>query len=154
MTEATLADSEVQAAAIDAKSAGRRAMLAGAIVPTLMRLALPTITVLVAQTMVGIAETYYVGFLGTDALAGVSVVFPIWMLMVMMSAGGIGNGVASAVARAIGARRTEDADDVVLHAIALAITFGLAFTLGTRVFGLALYHGLGARGEPLAKALS
>src|SRR5205823_6659661 len=47
MTEATLEDSEVQAAANDAKSAGRRAMLAGAIVPTLMRLALPTITVLV-----------------------------------------------------------------------------------------------------------
>ena len=34
MTEATLEDSEVQAVAIDAKSAGRRAMLAGAIVPT------------------------------------------------------------------------------------------------------------------------
>jgi hypothetical protein len=48
VTEAALADSEVRAAAIDAKSAGRRAMLAGAIVPTLMRLALPTITVLVA----------------------------------------------------------------------------------------------------------
>jgi putative MATE family efflux protein len=154
VTEAALADSEVRAAAIDAKSASRRAMLAGAIVPTLMRLALPTITVLVAQTMVGIAETYYVGLLGTDALAGVSVVFPIWMLMTMMSGGGMGNGVASAVARAIGARRTEDADDVVLHAIALAITFGLAFTLGTRVFGLALYHGLGARAEPLANALS
>ena len=79
MTEATFEDSEVQAAAIDARSAGRRAMLAGSIVPTLMRLALPTITVLIAQTMVGIAETYYVGFLGTDALVGVSVVFPIWM---------------------------------------------------------------------------
>ena len=79
MTEASLADSEVQAVAIDAKSAGRRAILACAIVPTLMRLALPTIAVLVAQTMVGIAETYYVSFLGTDALAGVSVVFPIWL---------------------------------------------------------------------------
>ena len=91
MTEATVEDSELQAAAIDAKSTGRRAMLAGAVVPTLMRLALPTITVLVAQTMVGIAETYYVGFLGTDALAGVSVVFPIWMLMVTMSNGGAAN---------------------------------------------------------------
>jgi hypothetical protein len=29
-----------------------------------------------------------------------------------------------------------------------------AFTLGTRVFGLALYHGLCARAEPRAKALS
>jgi Na+-driven multidrug efflux pump len=87
MTEATLEDSEVQAAATDAKAADRRAMLTGAIVPTLMRLALPTITVLFAQTMVGIVETYYVGLLGTDALVGTSVVFPIWMLMTMMSAG-------------------------------------------------------------------
>jgi Na+-driven multidrug efflux pump len=92
MTQATLKDSEVPAAAIDAKAADRRAILAGAIVPTLMRLALPTITVLIAQTMVGIAETYYVGRLGTDALVGTSVVFPIWMLMTMTSAGGIGGG--------------------------------------------------------------
>jgi putative MATE family efflux protein len=154
MTEATLEDSEAEAAPIDAKAASRLAILTGAIVPTLMRLALPTITVLFAQTMVGIVETYYVGLLGTDALVGTSVVFPIWMLMTMMSAGGIGSGVASAVARAIGAGRTQDADDLVLHAITLAITFGLAFTLGTRVFGLTLYHGLGVRAEPLAKALS
>jgi putative MATE family efflux protein len=154
MTQATLKDNEVQAAATDAKAVDRRALLAGAIVPTLMRLALPTITVLIAQTMVGIAETYYVGRLGTDALVGTSVVFPIWMLMTMTSAGGIGGGVASAVARAIGAGRTQDADNLVLHAVALAIIFGLAFTLGTRVFGMTLYYGLGARAEPLAKALS
>ena len=154
MTEATLKDSEVQAAATDAKASDRRAMLTGAIVPTLMRLALPTITVLFVQTMVGIAETYYVGLLGTDALVGTSVVFPIWMLMTMTSAGGIGGGVASAVARAIGAGRTQDANNLVLHAVALAVIFGLAFTLGTRVFGVTLYHGLGARAEPLAKALS
>jgi putative MATE family efflux protein len=154
MTEATLKESEVQAAATDAKAADRRAMLTGPIVPMLMRLALPTITVLFVQTLVGIAETYYVGLLGTDALVGTSVVFPIWMLMTMTSAGGIGSGVASAVARAIGSGRTQDADDLVLHGVALAITFGLAFTLGTRVFGLTLYHGLGARAEPLAKALS
>jgi putative MATE family efflux protein len=154
MTEATLEDSEAQSTPSDVKAAGRRAMLTGPIVPTLMSLALPTITVLVAQTMVGIAETYYVGLLGTDALVGTSVVFPIWMLMTMTSAGGIGSGVASAVARAIGAGRTLDADDLVLHAVTLAITFGLAFTLGTRVFGSTLYHALGARVEPLAKALS
>ena len=86
MTEATLEDSEAQSSPSDGKAAGRRAMLTGPIVPTLMSLALPTITVLVAQTMVGIAETYYVGLLGTDALVGTSVVFPIWMLMTMTSA--------------------------------------------------------------------
>ena len=44
-------------------------------------------------TLVGVAETYFVSFLGTEALAGVSLVFPIFMLMQMMSNGGIGGGV-------------------------------------------------------------
>jgi Na+-driven multidrug efflux pump len=56
-------------------------------------------TVLLAQTAVNVAE---VGFLGTQALAGVALVFPVFMLM-MMSNGGLGSGVASAVAHATGA---------------------------------------------------
>ena len=72
----------------------------------MLRLALPTITVLVAQALVGVAETYFVSFLGTEALAGVALVFPVLMLVQMMSNGGIGGGVASAVARALGAGRS------------------------------------------------
>src|SRR5262245_53992895 len=78
------------------------ALVDGPIAATLLRLATPTIAVLVIQTFVGIAESYFVGHLGTDALAGVSLVFPVLMLMTMMSNGGIGGGVASAVARALG----------------------------------------------------
>jgi len=59
----------------------RRAMLVGPILPTMLRLAFPTIVVLVVQTFVGVAETYFVSFLGTDALAGVALVFPVLMLM-------------------------------------------------------------------------
>ena len=81
-------------------------------------------TVLVAQTAVNIAEAYYVGFLGTDALAGAALVFPIFMLMTMMSNGGFGSGVASSVARAVGAGRRDDADAALFHAIVLAIIVG------------------------------
>jgi hypothetical protein len=70
----------------------------------MLRLALPTIVVLVVQTLVGVAETYFVSFLGTEALAGVALVFPVLMLVQMMSNAGIG-GVAAAVARAVGADR-------------------------------------------------
>src|SRR6202000_2080923 len=97
--------------------AARAEMLNGAILPSLLRLALPTIVVLVAQTAVNVAEAYYVGFLGTDALAGVARVFPVFMLMTMMSNGVVGSGVASAVARAVGAGRKEDADALVFHAV-------------------------------------
>src|ERR1700761_8651795 len=101
----------------DRKAKARAAMLDGPIVPTLLKLAIPTLGVLVAQTAVNVAEAYYVGFLGTDALAGGAMVFPIFMLMMTMSNGGLGSGVASAVARSIGAGRQDDADALVLHAV-------------------------------------
>src|SRR3954468_15692365 len=95
--------------AVQAESdATRAALLTGPVLPTLLRLALPTMTVLAAQTAVNVAEAYYVGFLGTDALAGAALVFPIFMLMTMMSNGGFGSGVASSVARAVGAGRRDD----------------------------------------------
>src|SRR5271163_4198274 len=84
-----------------ATDATRAAILAGPILPILIKLSLPTMVVLIAQTAVSIAEAYYVGYLGTDALAGVAMVFPVFMLMTMMSNGGLGSGVSSAVARAV-----------------------------------------------------
>jgi hypothetical protein len=89
----------------DARFAGRDILLQGPIASRLIALAFPILIVLAVQTLVSVAETYFVGFLGDDALAGVALVFPILMLMTMMSNGGIGGGVASAIARAIGAGR-------------------------------------------------
>ncbi len=140
-------------AGTERKARARKAMLEGPIVSTLVRLALPTIGVMVAQTAVGIAETYYVGFLGTDGLAGVALVFPVFMLMTTMSNGGLGSGVASAVARAVGAGRQQDADALVFHAVVLAILFGALFMGSVLWGGPALYHALGGRSGSLAAAL-
>jgi putative MATE family efflux protein len=134
--------------------ARRAALLTAPILPTLLRLALPTVTVLVAQTAVNIAEAYYVGFLGTDALAGAALVFPIFMLMTMMSNGGLGSGVASSVARAVGAGRRDDADALVFHAVVLAIVVGAIFTVGTMLGGPLLYSALGGKGEALKAAMT
>lgn len=128
-------------------------MLHGPILATMMRLALPTIGVLIAQTLVNVAETFYVSRLGTEALVGVSLVFPIWMLMTMMAAGGIGGGVASAVARAAGAGRHEDASALVLHTLVIAVAFGLLFSVLAIGFGSHLYQALGGTGEALHSAL-
>lgn len=141
-----------RAAVDDRKAAARRAILTGPVLSTMLGLALPTIAVLFAQTLVGVAEGYYVGFLGTDALVGVALVFPIWMLMTMMSAGGMGGGVASAVARAIGSGRNADADSLVRHALVLAIVLGLLFTAGVGLFGPHLYTALGGEGGALTAA--
>jgi putative MATE family efflux protein len=120
----------------------------------MLKLGLPTIVVLVVQTFVGIAETYFVSFLGTDALAGVALVFPVLMLMQMMSNGGIGGGVASAVARALGGGRRDDANALALHAVVLAAAFGLAFTAAEFLGGRALYRSLGGEAGALTAALA
>jgi len=105
-----------------------RRLLEAPIVPTLLRLAAPNVLVMVAQAAVGLVETYFVGKLGTDALAGMALVFPIVMLMQMTSAGAMGGGIASAIARALGAGRRDTADALVVHALVIALGFGLAFT--------------------------
>jgi Na+-driven multidrug efflux pump len=130
----------------------RQAMLEGPVLATLVKLAWPTVLVIVAQVFVGVAETFYVSFLGTAALAGVTLVFPIMMLMSMMSNGGIGGGVSAAVARAIGAGHGDDADALVLHALIVAIVFGLAFTAAMLLFGPTFYAWLGGTGEVLDAA--
>ena len=78
-----------------------RMLIEAPIAATLVRLAAPNVLVMVAQASVGLIETYFVGQLGTDALAGVSLVFPAVMLMQMMSAGAMGGGISSAIARAL-----------------------------------------------------
>jgi Na+-driven multidrug efflux pump len=92
------------------------------------------------QAAVGLIETYFVGKLGTDALAGVTLVFPVLMLMQMMSAGAMGGGISSAIARALGARRREDADALALHALAIGLVFGAGFTVA--VLGCGPWHRL------------
>jgi putative MATE family efflux protein len=129
-------------------------LLTGPILPTLLGLAGPTIVVLIVQTGVGVAETYFVSNLGTDALAGVALVFPALMLMQMMSNGGIGGGVSSAVARALGAGRKADADALVMNAVAVAVALGLVFTAAEWWGGRALFRGMGGQGGELAAALA
>ncbi|HEX7788075.1 MAG TPA: MATE family efflux transporter, partial [Methylomirabilota bacterium] len=78
-----------------------RLLLEGPVAPTLLRLAAPNVLVMVLQAAVSTLDAVFVGWLGSDALAGVSLVFPLVMLMQTMSAGGMGGGVAAAVARAL-----------------------------------------------------
>src|SRR3954471_7136557 len=131
----------------------RRQLLEGPIAPTLLRLAAPVLVVLAVQTVVGVAETWFVSALGTGALAGVALVFPLFMLMTMMSNGGMGGGVSSAIARALGSGRKRDADALVLHAVVIALACGLLFTLGAWIGGPILFRRLGAEGDTLRNAL-
>src|SRR5919197_2915335 len=131
-----------------------RVLLEGPIVSTLLRLATPNVLVMFVQASVGLIETYFVAKLGTDALAGVAPVFSLLMLMQMMSAGAMGGGISSAIARALGAGRRADADALVVHALAIAVGFGLLFMLAVLGGGQRLYSAMGGNGASLTAALT
>jgi putative MATE family efflux protein len=109
---------------------------------------------MVAQALVSTGEVYFVGWLGAEALAGVAMVYPLIMLMQTMSGGGMGGGVASAVARALGAGRRHEAHALVLHALLIACVMGGLFTAGALAGGPALYRAMGGTGEALSAALA
>ena len=94
---------------------GRAAMLRdGPILSTLLRLSLPNLIALGSAAIVSIAETAYVGSLGVAALGGIALVFPIFMLMQMLSAGAMGGTISGAISRALGAGDTARAQALAL----------------------------------------
>ncbi len=101
----------------------------------LLRLAWPNILVMLAQASTGLIETFWVARLGTDALAGMALVFPGVMLMQMISGGAMGGGISSAIARALGGGRRADADALVLHALVINVALGAVFSVSVLLFG-------------------
>ena len=87
---------------------------------SLLLLAGPTTALMLMQILVTVADGIFVGRLGTDALAGIALVVPFVTLMFNIANGGMGGGVASSVARALGAGRSDDAQAIVVHALILA----------------------------------
>ena len=128
-------------------------ILSGPLFPVLLKLAMPTVSVMFLSTLLSVTETYFVSSLGIDSIAGASLVIPMVMLMVMMSNGGIGGGVSSAIARAIGANDNEGAERLAYHAALIGIIFGGLFTLVLLVFGRLIYASLGGTGHALQQAL-
>jgi putative MATE family efflux protein len=136
-----------------ALSARTRLLLEGRIVPTLLRMAWPNILVMLAQAATGLIETWFVSRLGTDALAGMALVFPGFMMMQMLSAGAVGGGISSAIARALGSGRKEDADALIMHSIIINVALGLLFSALFLAFGRQLYGAMGGEGASLQAAL-
>jgi putative MATE family efflux protein len=117
-------------------------------------MAWPNVLVMLAQAATGLIETWFVSRLGTDALAGMALVFPGVMLVQMISAGAMGGGISSAIARALGAGRRQEADALVLHAFVINIALGVGFSIVMLAWGRPIYRALGGAGGELDAALA
>ena len=121
---------------------------------TIVRLATPTTLVMLLASTANVLYTYFVSRLGTDAIAAVSLVLPISLLLTTAMNGGLGAGAASAVARALGAGQRREAARLAEHAVVLAIVLGVVVALGVLVAAPVVFTGLGGRGSVLDGAVT
>jgi len=136
-----------------AKNTVKNALVEGPILRTLVRLSWPNVIALSAGTCVVIAETSYIGRLGVESLAAMALLFPCVILTMTMSGGAMGGGVASSIARALGAGDIERASTLASHALLIGLSFGLVFVVGMGIFGPKLLELLGGRGKVLENAV-
>jgi putative MATE family efflux protein len=119
-----------------------------------VRLATPTTLVMLMAAVSNVLYTYYVSRLGPDSIAAVSLVFPIALVAMTAMGGGIGGGAASAIARALGARRVAAATASAEHGFLLAIGIGGAFSLTMLLVGHTVMGWMGGTGTVLDQATS
>ncbi|MGY2291459.1 MATE family efflux transporter [Pseudomonas sp. SDO528_S397] len=129
-------------------------LLEGAILSPIIKLAMPTVAVMLIQVLIAIAEFYFIAQLGTSAVAGATLVVPFQLLMSTMSAGGIGNGISSKLARAMGANDPTIFRSVMHQCFTLGIGFGVLFYAALTFGGPHFYALLGGTGSVLDAAIA
>jgi putative MATE family efflux protein len=130
----------------------RQMMLAGPIVPTILALAAPNVLNVAMQSLVSISDGWFVGTLGIVDLAALALVFPTQMTLGMMSAGAMGGGISSSVARALGSGNRAAAEAAAAHALAISIGMAALFAVVFVGFGRTIYGALGGSGGALDRA--
>ena len=132
----------------------RQMMLSGPIVPTILTLAAPNVLNVAMQSLVSISDAFFVGRLGILDLAALALVFPTQMALGQMSAGAMGGGISSSVARAMGSNNRPAAEAAAAHGLAIAIGMAALFAIAFVGFGRTIYGALGGSGEALERAIA
>ena len=135
-------------------AARTKLLLEGPIFPTLLRLAAPNVLNFLAFVGVIVFDGFFLGRIGTNALAGASLAFPFVMLVLQTTNSGMGAGVSSAVARALGAGKRDRADELVFHALLLALALGVIFSTLMLLTTPFIFRWMGGRDDMLSDALA
>ncbi len=131
----------------------RTRLLTAPVLPTLFRLAVPSIAAMMIMSSMSIVEAWYLGQEGTVELAGVALVFPIMMLSTMLSGGAVGGAVSGATANALGAGDTARAEMILRASVILSVGGGAIMAAIFLIFGRAFYGFLGGEGAVLDAAM-
>ena len=128
-------------------------MLTAPIGRTIIGLAAPNVISMIVLLITLVAEAWYIGQMGTVALAGLALVFPMFMLIMMLSAGSVGGAITGVVAQQLGAGNRSGAEVLAFHAVLLAVLLAAICGLIFLTAGGWAYSALGGSGAVLDEAL-
>lgn len=112
------------------------------------RIAIPASVGFFFNTMYNFVDTYFGGQISTDALAALSLSFPVFFII--LSAGsGIGQGTTALISNALGEGDQEKAGVYLTQALVFALICGLVITAGGFLLAPHLFGLLGATGNYL-----
>ena len=109
---------------------------------------LPATVGMVVAATYNIADTIFIGRLGSEAIAALSIAFPIQMILAAIGVG-VGVGAASLISRSLGAGDVGTAEKTVGQVISLALIFGLLIAVLGMLYLQPFLMMIGARGEVL-----
>jgi putative MATE family efflux protein len=104
------------------------ALLMGDPKKAIIKLSGPMIVAMLLMSTYNIVNAIWVAGLGSDALAAVGFVTPLFMVLIGIGSG-LGAGVSSVISRRIGAKDKSGADNAGIHAVLLTVILSLIFTL-------------------------
>lgn len=100
------------------------------IMPLLLSMSIPPTISMMTSALYNIVDSIFVARLGTDALAAVSLAFPIQIFIIAVAIGS-GVGVNSYISRKLGEKNFAEADSAAEHGIVLSVIhFLILFVLG------------------------
>ena len=126
-------------------------MITGDPKKAIIRLALPMMLSMLLIMLYNLADSIWVAGLGADALAAVGFITPLFMVLIGLG-NGIGAGANSLIARNIGAKNHEGANNAALHGIVLSIIVSAIFTILIEAFMVPILQFMGA-GETIGYAM-
>jgi len=103
--------------------------------------------------MFNVVDTWYAGRISTEAVAAVSLSFPLFFLIIAV-ASGISTGATAIIGHALGAGRREEAELYAAQTISFATLHGILLTAFGWLTAPAIFGLMGAEGEYLSLAVA
>lgn len=127
-------------------------MTAGSITPKLFHLAWPLVVGNLLQTLYNLADMFWVGRVSAEAVAGVSLMFPLTYLFIS-TAMGLSAATVALISQHVGANNDRMADKVVAQTLLFAIAVSVILAVGGFLGRHWILDMIGARGQVFVEAL-